>query len=58
MAYQLSSGGCIIRISDYAFIPPDPANIDYQAYLVWLDEGNTPLPAEDPAASVSNTIEG
>ena len=28
-------------------IPFDPANTDYQAYLKWLEEGNTPLPAEN-----------
>ena len=35
------------RLEDNAFIPFDPANTDYQAYLKWLEEGNEPLPADE-----------
>jgi hypothetical protein len=48
MTYQLTQGDTILRIADNAFIPPDPANTDYQAYLAWVAEGNTPDPAPEP----------
>ena len=37
----------ILRVDDETYIPFDPANTDYQAYLKWLDEGNEPLPPDE-----------
>jgi hypothetical protein len=40
----------VVRDEDGAFIPFDPNNLDYQDYLAWLDEGNTPAAYTRPEA--------
>lgn len=37
----------VIRLLDGACIPFAPDNTDYQAFLRWCEEGNTPEPAEE-----------
>ena len=51
--YKLTTNTSIIRIEDNACIPNDPANTDYTQYLIWLEEGNTP----DPADPIPETVE-
>ena len=50
MTYKLQNGAdgatCAVLRSDGWSIPFDSANTDYQAYLAWLAEGNTPEAAE------------
>jgi len=36
----------ILKIVEKTIIPFDPANTDYQQYLLWIEEGNTPLPPD------------
>ena len=37
----------VIQRNDGAFISVNTENPDYQAYLKWVAEGNTPEPAEE-----------
>ena len=55
--YQLTTGNTILRLADNAFIPPDPANTDYAAYLEWVAAGNMPEPAPEPEPPVTLTTE-
>jgi hypothetical protein len=52
MAYKLTQGTCIVRATDNAYIPPDPDNVDYQAYLKWVEDGNDPEPYVAPEPTV------
>jgi hypothetical protein len=45
--YLTGKSQCVQRLPDGAFIPFDPANTDYQEYLKWVAEGNTPEPADE-----------
>jgi hypothetical protein len=50
ITYKLQSKNGVttnILRSDGWSIPFDPANTDYQEYLKWVAEGNTPLPADE-----------
>jgi len=53
--YQLTTGTTILRLSDNAFIPPDPGNRDFAEYTAWLEAGNTPEPAPIPPIPVPLT---
>lgn len=46
--YKLTKYNNVIRLSDNAFIPFDPDNMDFVEYQKWLSEGNSPLPADEP----------
>ena len=50
--YKLTKSG--VRRSDGAEIPNCPDNRDWQDYLIWISEGNTPEPMDpEPVPTVA-----
>ena len=47
ISFGQTESNTVERLSDNTFIPFDPANRDYQQYLKWVAEGNTPEPADE-----------
>lgn len=45
--YTGKPANCVIDTTTNSFIPFDPENKDYVQYLAWLEEGNTPEPADE-----------
>lgn len=54
--YKLTNTSIIIRTADNAFIPVDPGNTDYAAYLEWVAAGNTPDPADPPPVVIPQSV--
>ena len=54
MTYKLKTAlftnevNAVLHVEKEMYIPFDPNNNNYQEYLAWLAEGNTPTPADEP----------
>lgn len=56
--YKLLKTNDVLRLLENAIIPQDPANIDWQLYQQWLEQGNTPEPADpEPTLDAAAQIE-
>lgn len=54
--YKLTNTGFVVKQDIGLWIPEDPNNSDYVAYQIWLDEGNTPDPADAVATQIPSEV--
>ena len=47
ISWDQTESTSVIDLNRMCAIPFDPANTDYQEYLKWVAEGNTPEPADE-----------
>lgn len=55
--YKPAGHNSVIRLADGACIPFADGNRDYEAYKLWLADGNSPLPADLPDPMVAAKAE-
>ena len=54
--YRLTNSDSVLRLSDGAHIPADPANRDYAEYLAWVADGGVPEPYVPPPPPVKTVF--
>ena len=55
MTYALTDTAAVIK-DEVIWISADLSNLDYQAYLAWLAEGNTPNPYVPPPPAIPQQV--
>ena len=51
---SLGNQSSVIRVDTMTYIPYDNDNTDYQTYLAWVSDGNTPDPADQTVYKLTN----